>query len=343
MMACGGQYSPQRAAALQQQASPLGKGMKRTIDVLDAFENIRRAQRAGLYAPHKPLLILLALARVQRGEPRLVAFADVDAPLRQLLAAFGPSGAAKSRHYPFWHLATDGDGTLWQLSGPRELLNRPAGATPNLTELREQHVMGGFATDIDQALRQVPGLLEGLAARVLEAFFPTTLHGDIAATLGLDLAGPPALREADAPWPEPADACAARRRRDPGFRERVLRAYEYRCCVCGFDLRIGTAPAGLEAAHIQWHHVGGPDIEPNGLALCALHHKLFDLGAFTLEPTEHRIVFSQHAIGGGRGMAGELQFHGRRIHPPQQDDMRPAAAYLAWNVKNVFKAPGRAT
>jgi putative restriction endonuclease len=40
-------------------------------------------------------------------------------------------------------------------------------------------------------------------------------------------------------------------------------------------------------------------------------------------------------------MAGELQFHGRRIHPPQQDDMRPAAAYLAWNVKNVFKAPGR--
>lgn len=44
--------------------------MKTAIEVLDAFENIRRAQRAGVYAPHKPLLILLALARVQRGEPR---------------------------------------------------------------------------------------------------------------------------------------------------------------------------------------------------------------------------------------------------------------------------------
>ena len=43
--------------------------MKTAIEVLDAFENIRRAQRAGVYAPHKPLLILLALARVQRGEP----------------------------------------------------------------------------------------------------------------------------------------------------------------------------------------------------------------------------------------------------------------------------------
>ncbi len=51
-----------------------------------------------------------------------------------------------------------------------------------------------------------------------------------------------------------------RRKREPGFRERVLRAYEHRCCVCGFDLRIGHLPAGLEAAHVQWHHVGGPDI-----------------------------------------------------------------------------------
>ena len=137
------------------------------------------------------------------------------------------------------------------------------------------------------------------------------------------------------------DGSAQRRRRDPGFRERVLRAYEYRCCVCGFDLPIGLTPAGLEAAHIQWHHVGGPDIEPNGLSLCSLHHKLFDLGAFTVEPSEHRVVFSQHAISGGRGMAGELQFHGRAIHPPQHADLLPAPEFLAWNVKNVFKAPAR--
>lgn len=42
--------------------------MRPAIEVLDAFEHIRRAQRAGVYAPHKPLLILMALARVQRGE-----------------------------------------------------------------------------------------------------------------------------------------------------------------------------------------------------------------------------------------------------------------------------------
>ena len=142
-------------------------------------------------------------------------------------------------------------------------------------------------------------------------------------------------------WPRTARARSGRRRRDSGFRERVLRAYEYRCCVCGFDLRIGQVSAGLEAAHIQWHHVGGPDVEPNGLALCALHHKLFDLGAFTVELTEHRVVFSQHAIAGDRGAQGELRHYGHPVLAPQQVDMRPAAGFLTWNLKNVFNTPGR--
>ena len=313
--------------------------MNSASQVLEAFDNVRRAQRDGVYAPHKPLLILLALARVQHDEPRLVDFAAVDVPLRALLAEFGPSSAPKSRHYPFWHLATDGQGALWELRGPRELLMRPAGATPNLGELRTHHVLGGFPEDIDQALRHVPGLLEAVAARVLDSYFPATLHADIAAAVGLSLDRPTGF-QADEPLP-PGYVTVDRRRRDPGFRERVLRAYEYRCCVCGFDLRIGQVSAGLEAAHIQWHHVGGPDVEPNGLALCALHHKLFDLGAFTVEPAEYRVVFSQHAIAGDRGTQGELRHHGRPMLAPQQLDMRPGPAFLHWNVKNVFKTPGR--
>lgn len=313
--------------------------MKTAAEVLQAFDNIRRAQRAGVYAPHKPLLILLALARVQRDEPRLVEFSSVDALLQSLLTEFGPSGAAKSRHYPFWHLATDGQGALWDLSGPREILKRPPGATPNLGELRAHHVQGGFPVEIDDALRRIPGLLEAVAARVLESYFPATLQEDIALSIGLSLDSSAAVQAAE---PQRTGFTHAnRRRRDPSFRERVLRAYEYRCCVCGFDLRIGQVSAGLEAAHIKWHHVGGPDVEPNGLALCALHHKLFDLGAFTVDASEYRVLFSQHAITGDRASQGELRHHGQQLLAPQQVDMRPAPDFLAWNLKNVFKTPGR--
>jgi len=187
--------------------------MKSAIEVLDAFENIRRAQRAGIYAPHKPLLILLALARLQRGEQRLVSFAAVDQPLKQLLAEFGPSSAAKSRHYPFWHLATDGRGALWELTGPREFLKRAAGHTPGLTELRKHEVKGGFPLDVDEALRHQPGLLQAVASRLLDAYFPSTLHADIVASLGLDLDGPGEVREAR--LLAGIDTSTTRRRRDP--------------------------------------------------------------------------------------------------------------------------------
>jgi hypothetical protein len=184
--------------------------VKSAEEVLEAFDNVRRAQRAGVYAPHKPLLILLALARVQQGAPRQTEFGAVDAPLRSLLAEFGPSSAAKSRHYPFWHLATDGNGALWELSGPRAILDRPAGATPNLKELRTHDIRAGFPVEIDQALRQIPGLLEAVAARVLETQFPATLHADIAAAVGLSLDRPPSTRPSPSPSatapPSAADA-----------------------------------------------------------------------------------------------------------------------------------------
>lgn len=305
--------------------------------IIEALEGIRRAQNDGRYAPHKPLLILLALARVQRGEPRMASLSELEPKLKELLEEFGPSNSADRRHLPFWHLGTDSQGQLWQRVGPQSLLLRPAGATPTLGELRQDGVQAGFAPQVFDALRHEPGLVQELARRVLDAYFPETLHADIVAATGLDL-------EAVAEAQEQSSATfRAKRRaaRDPGFRDRVLRAYEFRCCVCGFDLRIGHVPAGLEAAHIQWHHVGGPDIEPNGLSLCALHHKLFDLGVFTIEPVERRVVFSQHAIAGQRGHDGALQHHGQPMLAPQDQAFGPDRRFLDWNRTNVFKAPGR--
>ena len=53
------------------------------------------------------------------------------------------------------------------------------------------------------------------------------------------------------------------------------------------------------------------------------------------------MIFSQHPISGDRGMAGELQFHGRAIHALQHGALLRAPEFLAWNAKNVFVAPAR--
>ncbi|NLJ81412.1 MAG: hypothetical protein GX335_10370 [Firmicutes bacterium] len=64
-----------------------------------------------------------------------------------------------------------------------------------------------------------------------------------------------------------------------------MEAHECPWAVCGFNIRIGTSPVGLEASHIKWRQFSGPDLEINGLALCSLHHRLFDRGAFTCFPS----------------------------------------------------------
>ena len=51
----------------------------------------------------------------------------------------------------------------------------------------------------------------------------------------------------------------------------------------------------------RWFNLGGPDKLDNGLALCSLHHKLFDRGALGLSH-EHEIQVSEvfRAAGSGR-------------------------------------------
>jgi len=99
-------------------------------------------------------------------------------------------------------------------SGPRDVLKRAAGATPSLGELRTHHIKGGFQVDIDEALRHQPGLLQAVALKILESYFPSTLHGDIVATLGLDLDGANQMHDSAAPAVDYASY--ERRKRDPG-------------------------------------------------------------------------------------------------------------------------------
>jgi len=300
-------------------------------ELLTAFDRIRVWQRGDQRAVHKPLLVLLALARLARGDRPMVEFAELENKLKELLEEFGPSGSEVTRHYPFWHLRTDG---LWQLTCPDAILSRPPGATPTLTELRREHVAGGFTDAVRSALANEPALIAEIAGRILRDHFPDSIRQDVLDAVGLSLDAPAIGTDAA------ADPDAARRR-NPAFREKVLLAYEYRCCVCGHDLRLGSHVIGLEAAHIKWFQADGPDVVPNGLSLCSLHHKIFDLGAFTVFPESYQIVFSRHAIGGEGTKAKLLAHHGAGLIQPQSRDYLPNAEFLAWHRKEVFKEPGR--
>jgi putative restriction endonuclease len=119
----------------------------------------------------------------------------------------------------------------------------------------------------------------------------------------------------------------------------VLRAYEYRCAVCGFDVRLGSVSIALDAAHIRWHQAGGPDVESNGLALCVLHHKTFDIGAFTV--TDGVLLVSDQANGTAGFQESLLAYHGKPIRAAQRTDWEPVEEYLEWHGREVFKGAAR--
>jgi putative restriction endonuclease len=108
-------------------------------------------------------------------------------------------------------------------------------------------------------LRGDPELVTRVARTVLDEHFPTSLHSDILAKVGLDVG----VAE------RPAEPYAARARRDPCFAPAVLHAYEYRCAVCAYDGQVGKISVGTEAAHVKWFSHGGPDVVENGLSLAS--------------------------------------------------------------------------
>src|SRR5262245_28003008 len=59
--------------------------------VRNAVAHLRTWKRGERRAPHKPLLLLYALARIQEGAPRLVDFVEAEPVLASLLDRFGPS------------------------------------------------------------------------------------------------------------------------------------------------------------------------------------------------------------------------------------------------------------
>ena len=97
----------------------------------------------------------------------------------------------------------------------------------------------------------------------------------------------------------------------------------------------------MEAAHIKWFQAKGPDVVPNGIALCSLHHKVFDLGAFTVLPDSYEIVFSQHLNGSDETAARMLAHHGASLILPQSREYFPEVEFIEWHRREVFRSPPR--
>jgi putative restriction endonuclease len=295
-------------------------------DVRKKFSEITVWKQGDKRAPHKPLLLLYLLGRIARGEENSVSFDEVDENVGQLLDEFGPPRKTQAI-MPFWYLQNDG---FWELSNiswesPTKLDSYPSKGT-----MKERDVHGSLTRNVYEQLTEDRHLLNEVAGDLLRAHFPNTFHDDILQAIGLSL---------DSGFLD-AGKSTTKPKRDRSFREKVIRAYQYRCAVCGFNVRMGNTLIALEAAHIKWHQAGGPDIEYNGLALCSMHHKLFDRVAFTLNE-DNIFMVSDYAHGTTGFDEWLMRLHGEKLKPPQRQLYSPHNDFTTWHVNEVFRGDAR--
>ena len=293
------------------------------MKLLDAIDNLKISDRDGQRAPHKPLLLLYALAKQAGDSTARFEFSKIRKDVQTLLKKFGrPTKSGRRVYYPFWRLQNDG---IWKVCPSEKIrLTEKGDAFPR--DLIKHNATGCFSSEIAREIRENPNLVPMAAQKLLDGHFPETLHGDIR----------DALESMGLSWGMDYSKPRERTKRDPNFRKKVLYAYEYSCAVCGFDLHLGDMPVGLEAAHIKWHQNGGPDTEDNGIALCATHHKLLDTGALGLSD-DYQIVLSKFAHSPGRKrFITERKLRERKITLPTDKRNYPNVKYIRWHRKEVF-------
>ncbi|WP_197019055.1 phosphorothioated DNA-binding restriction endonuclease [Thioalkalivibrio sp. HK1] len=318
-------------------------------DLLHAFDHLRQNRSAKRPSPHKPLMVLLALGRILRGDRRFMAYSDIQGPGTSLIEDYGLNARQPDPCLPFTHLSGDraGQGRLWEIRDWDEIQRRlkedpatrekiehqsPLMLIRSPSRLKKHDVEAGFTAPVYHLLKGNHRLIFQIARRLLDKEFPETLHADILARVGLD----EALDEMDH-----REAIVKRRPRDPRFREEVLVAYGYRCAVCDYNIRLGNTSLGVEAAHIRWHAYRGPDRIDNGLALCTIHHRALDNGAIGIDEGM-RVMVSDH-VNGDRDSCERYfhRFRGKEIHLPYNADDRPDPDHLEWHLDRVFRSRRR--
>lgn len=109
-----------------------------------------------------------------------------------------------------------------------------------------------------------------------------------------------------------------RRQGGPRFRRALLRAYEGRCAMTGYD-----APPALEAAHIVPYRGPQTNHPANGLLLRADMHDLFDLGLVAVDTDSMRLRLASSLAG-----TKYEPYEGRQLLLPRDTTVRPSVEAL---------------
>lgn len=143
------------------------------FELISYFQSIKAHIYDSKRTPNKPLMLLLALGRLQQDKPRLVSFAEIEEQLEDLLEMYGRPVKPRPE-YPFWHLRT---AEFWEIPAEQSVPTQSGSAARRY--LRDNDIKAGFTEEAFNMMKANPELVDELITILLEDHFPDSLHDDI--------------------------------------------------------------------------------------------------------------------------------------------------------------------
>ena len=124
--------------------------------------------------------------------------------------------------------------------------------------------------------------------------------------------------------------------RTAGFRQAIMRIYDYTCAVCQLYVLTLDGKSVTEAAHIIPFNISGNNDVRNGISLCRLHHWSFDRGLISVD-RNYKVIISEFMLERGPTEWLLTTMRGKSILLPEHNELYPAQEALAWHREEVLK------
>ena len=318
---------------------------KEAFSRLNSDVNSSRYPASTLHrAPHKPFLLLAILDLIAQGviqtnfialTPELVSTFD-----SYWVALMGPNKRT-SPLLPFTHLRSDGFWHFVAISGKEEALKH-AGHVRTWKKYNAL-VEGAKFDEPLFILLQDHDSRETLRAVLVAAYFSREQHPRLLAVgevVAETFSYSRTLQEIASDYfvLDRADPILYRQAvRSGAFRRVVTKAYDYSCAVCGIRLITSEGRIVVEAAHIKPWSISHNDDPRNGLALCGLHHWVFDQGLIGITQA-YQIKISPEVPRKDRRADALTQLKDQSILLPKEEAFWPSVYALNWHLKEKFRS-----
>lgn len=275
-------------------------------------------------APHKPLLLLALLQRVDE-DGALPAVLPLNPELAfRFQTLWGVVSHRRSQRpdirLPFHHLYTDGVWCALTTDG------KPSPDSKTTTAVAIDPDFAAFVSDEHTRLN---------AKRVLiRDYFQPLEQVTLRELFNL----PPGDAELTNPDGSPLQIEeAAKQGREARFRLRVVAAYNYACAITGYRLTTIKGITVVDAAHIHRFADSRNNDLRNGLALSKTAHWLFDQGLWSLTDDCRVLVASGMFYESGPSVFLLNGYAGQTITQPVDTNLSPNPDYIRWHREHVFE------